>query len=447
MGVMKRINDKLDTFILGAVRHQQKIVKREAESYDNFLREAVENQKKEADMSTTPQFDLDALKAIPIDEVLEYYGAEPTRDSRYMTCFNNHEKGKARIALYPDKNICKCHNCDEVKGDPITVAKFVHGDFKTACTDLHEAFSIPYLNEQEPRNSKSRPQKPKERKPSFPAIDLIEFDIERRYKIIDFKAALEGYDTIKSKAHRFQLICTAIYRYSLKCDKKPMFEYHESRKLNLENPYMNQLGYLSRSDIKTMVKHLERYVDIDDLVEFGLYGDEDAKKPLQWKWMPRTGIVVVPNHNLYADIQTSLRFRNIDEKPWFKEVEISYEKVLSIPFGITPDMLTRKQPELHLTEGYPDGIALNEPFMMCPGANRFDARWFGLLHNVQELIVWFDMDKAGKAGREKFEAMAKHYAPWLKLTIKEWNEKLGKDPNDLLKNGNLAEVQFEDAPF
>jgi hypothetical protein len=56
---------------------------------------------------------IEALEALPIGEVLEHFQLEHLKGNSYR-CPNDHKK-PARVTVYAATNICKCHNCEEVK--------------------------------------------------------------------------------------------------------------------------------------------------------------------------------------------------------------------------------------------------------------------------------------------------------------------------------------------
>jgi DNA primase len=391
------------------------------------------------------EFDNDALNAIPIDEVLEHYQLESIGRGKFI-CPNNH-KSKAKVEIYSDKNICKCFNCGEFQGGPISIAKwFFNGDYVAACNDLHDVFGIPFKQGSTPAPALDESInavlgiKVRAKTIVKPVVKLIEFDESKQFDNIDINQFLPQYAQM-SDSQKYQVVMTAVYLFSRKTDLSRVNAYHQSRGLE-GNHYTNLMGYLSRSDIFTLCEKLELVFPVEDLIAFKIYSDWDSKRPGQWKWMPtEEGLIVVPSFNFYNNLVNGFRFRSTSKEAWFKETEISRSDLIEyIPFGISPMVLRKKNLVINITEGYPDGIALDRPFFMIPGANRWRDEWCGFLKNVSQLNVWFDADEAGQKGLEKLHASIKEYAPHVTVKTVTWDEALGKDANELLQNGNLDSV-------
>lgn len=398
------------------------------------------HQNKEVTVQT--KYDLQALEALPIDEVVEYYGAEPIGNGRkYYKCFNDHTKGKAKITIYEDKNICKCHNCNEVQGNPIAVAKFVHnGDFKAACEDLHDAFNVPFLNgDQKP------PSAPRQRREfKQPEIDYWRYDDQKPYAEIDVNKFLPIYEKLTDE-QKLKMVYTAVYRFSKKTDHHEKLYYYTSRKIE-DNHYLNEIGWLSPTDIKELCKRLEKAFPIEDLVRFKLYGDNDAKRPYQWKYFTKNGFTVVPSYDLYSNMVNGLMLRQTDfDTKGPKEFQVTYNDIsIALPFAVTPQLLRKKNTPIFICEGHIDGLSLDKPFVSFPGIYGYKDEWLGLFED-RIVIIAFDQDKPAKEsifGKDEHIGLKqKLYDAGAKFVkVLQWDETLGEDLNDLLKNSHLHEV-------
>lgn len=389
------------------------------------------------------KYDLDALKAIEIKDVLDYYGCESVSGGRFK-CPNEH-KGKALIQVYSSRNICKCHNCLEVQGDPIAVAKWFHdGDFKAACEDLHEAFRIPFIDESDaPVANKPRPAPRTYKKPE---LVYWRFDNQREFANVDIKKFLPKYSTFTDE-QKLKLVYTLVYRFSMKRGQTEKYEYYASRKIE-PNHYLSQIGWLSPDDIKTLCGVLEMYFPLEDLIRFKLYGDADAKRPLQWKYFTKNGFAVVPSFDLYSDMINGFMLRQTQfDATGPKEYQVSCTDIsLPLPFALTPAMLRSSAP-IFICEGHIDGLSLSRPFVAFPGVNGYKEEWLGLFQD-KKVFIAFDQDEAARdsiyGSEDRIGLRDKLRKAGVKsVEVMEWDESDGGDLNELLKNGNLDGVLRE----
>lgn len=394
------------------------------------------------EMQQHDEYNLDALKAIPIEEVLEFYGCESSGKGRFI-CPNNHTK-KAYVSIYSQNNICKCHNCNEVQGDPIAIAKwFNKGDFKAACEDLHEAFRIPFVNSTiSPVAKFPLPKRVIEK----PKLEYVRFDNQREYTNVDIKKYLPSYSTFKDE-QKLKLVYTLIYRFSMKRNQDEKYEYYASRKIE-PNHYLSQIGWLSPADIALLCDTLEKYFPLEDLIRFKLYGDASAKRPMQWKYFTKNGFAVVPSFDLYSDMINGLMLRQTQcDATGPKEFQVSCTDISTpLPFAMSPTMLRSSTP-VFITEGHIDGLSLSKPFVAFPGVHGYKEEWLGLFQN-KKVYIAFDQDSAAKDsiyGTDEREGLRDKLrkAGAKAVDVLHWDESDGGDLNELLKNGNLEEALSE----
>lgn len=397
----------------------------------------------------TLKYNLDALKAIEIKDVLDHYGLEPVAGNRFR-CPNDHKKNKALVSIYSNRNICKCHDCNEFQGDPIKIAMwFNNNDFKAACEDLHEAFRIPFEDETTaPVVRDPQPRRVFEK----PQLEYWRFDNQREYTNVDIKKYLPSYSTYTDE-RKLKLVYTLIYRFSMKRDQAEKYEYYASRKIE-PNHYLAQIGWLSPSDITLLCDTLEKYFPLEDLIKFKLYGDASAKRPMQWKYFTKNGFAVVPSFDLYSDMINGLMLRQTQcDATGPKEFQVSCTDIsIPLPFAMSPAMLRSNTP-VFICEGHIDGLSLSKPFVAFPGVHGYKEEWLGLFQD-KKVYIAFDQDSAAKDSiygtfdenglctKEGLRTKLRN-AGVKSVEVLHWDESDGSDLNELLKNGNLNEALSE----
>jgi len=432
-------------------------------------------------------FNIEALEAIPVNEVVIALGGSYPKDSEpgtkqfNMHCCNGafHKEGdkKPSLTIWKGKNICKCHVCGTA-GNSISVAKQMYkGDFKEACKWLHETFSIPYKS-----GSSYKPQVKKFEKPKPKQIEYERFDASLGFSHIEVKEFINKYKML-NKEQKLKLVYTYIYRFSLSTDRKALETYYASRKVD-KSPHIGKIGFLSTKDIKNLNTKIEKLFPLEDLVEFGILNDASHQYyPLQWKQIKNC--LVTPAFSIYTDLVEGMMLRPIDNSnKWFKgkESRLSVPSILKpMPFGVGYKLLTRDC-DIYITEGHIDAFSLPENycFIATPGVQAFEQEQLGVLQGRNIKLV-FDQDDAGQQAawgfttleflgqtltildsqREDLEATVRllksqnikisqvHHEGFRDKLLKAgaksvevitWDKNLGKDVNDLLINKNLSKV-------
>ena len=428
-------------------------------------------------------FDIEKLEKIPIDEVIKALGGDYKKHSHgkqfnMMCCnkaFHQHGDKKPSLTVWVDKNICKCHVCG-IKGNPISVAKGMLGDFKEACKWLHETFSIPYVNGYTPKPTVA----PKIVKSASKPIKYLRFDKTKKFTKVKIGNWIDKYSKL-SKAQKLKMVYTFIYHFSLNTNRSKLLEYYKGRKID-KNPYLSKIGYFSTEDITLLLNKLSIF-PTEDLIEFGIINDAKHKFPLSWK-SPKN-VAVVPSFGIYNDLIEGMMLRPIDNtNKWFKgkESRLSIPNILKpLPFGFGYKIL-QNTCDIYITEGHIDALSLpdNYCFIASPGVNALEEEQLGLLQGKSVKLV-FDQDEAGlknalgyfevsfldqrmtilKSQKDDLEGMKnilRTQGIEIKVTeytgLKDkllkagaksveviiWNKDLGKDVNDLLINGNLSKV-------
>ena len=434
------------------------------------------------------EYDIEALEAIPVQDVVIALGGSYPKDSEpgakqyNMHCCNGsfHKEGdkKPSLTIWKNKNICKCHVCGTA-GNSISVAKQMHkGDFKEACRWLHDTFSIPYKS----GTSNYKPQKFNKPKPK--KMEYLRFDKNLSFTHVEVKDFVGKYNQL-NKEQKLKLVYTYIYRFSLTTNREKLTDYYSSRGI-VNNPHMSKIGFLSGDDIKTVVDNLIDLFKVEDLIEFGIINDVSHEYfPLQWKQIKNC--LVVPAFSIYTDLIEGMMLRPVDKSnKWFKgkESRLSVPSILKpLPFGVGYGILS-KECDIYITEGHIDAFSLPECcFIATPGVQAFEPQQLGILQGRNIKLV-FDQDDAGQQAAWGFTILEfldqkltiLHNKQNVKEDIKAtkrllesqgikvsqvdhegfknkllragaksvevitWDKKLGKDVNNLLVDGNLSKV-------
>jgi len=405
------------------------------------------------------KYDLEELNNIPIGEVLEHFDVEALKNNKFR-CPNNHQKNKAVITVYTDDNICKCHNCGEVKGDSIAVAKFFHnGDFKNACEDLHEAFNIPFLD-----GGVASKTSHKFIKKSFikKEIEYLSFDENHKYLEVNISSYFDKYNDM-TEVQQFKMIATTIYQFSLTTDQTLKNSYYKNIGITKEkNPILKEkilmidsnLGFISKDDVSKLLKHLQVLIPVEDLVKYGVINDSLDKKPFAFSQSIVEGLVVIPNFDMYTNMCSGLKYRKTKLKSWFdkklqkkvfdsnKEPEFSYRRIAHpLPYHLAREALLNKSFSFRFFEGQKDLHSMPSKELVCdiaiPGVNGIDETMLGLFRG-RKVELYFDQDKRGQEGAMKLKALLEKAGAF--VTNNTWDLSLGDDINNVLLNNNILEI-------
>jgi len=440
------------------------------------------------------QFDLEALKQIPINEVLEALGAKyqkyqegDTRRQFNMHCFGPSHKQNDKspsLAVWPEKNICKCYVCSDIKGDPISVARFAHNnDFKEACKWLHETWNIPYLDNTMPIKKTDNiipKNKPKN------TTHYWRFKKDTKYKRYKMKDLLPSYNKLKD-SDKAIVVYTFIYRFSInETNQQAKENYYNSR--NIHHKDLKKIGCLKWTDVSKLEKMLLKYFPVDDLIKFNILKPPDAEYgALNWKYYNPVGFAIIPGEEIYCNLVNSFMLRPLKKmkNQKAKEFNISYaKKNIALPFGLNYDSLSNGKP-FFITEGHIDALSLpdDKNYIAVPGVQNIKQEWVGLLKD-RKCYLCFDQDDAGqfatwgyfevKCGDEKHvflkknrdsanqfykDCIAKNSKPktyigdglkdklekaGAKVQIINWDIKYGKDINEVInKDPKILEKIFK----
>ena len=259
-------------------------------------------------------------------------------------------------------------------------------------------------------------------------VKYVEFKENKDYVKISISKYLPKYNKMNI-VQKLKMVFTYIYQYSLLTNQDKKFEYYKSRKIDLKNKYLKQIGFLSTQDVKKLEATLMDIFPINDLLEFGVMKvkmknedevlDRNGKPVYIFKQYCFKGFCVIPNFDLYSSTVTGLKLRNIELAEWqsknLKEPEMSRrDLVYPLPFAFSREMLLDNNSCIFLVEGHVDGLSLptssskcgqtridyeknNTYFIASPGINGISEEFLGLLKG-KFICLCFDQDAPGRKG-------------------------------------------------
>jgi hypothetical protein len=259
-------------------------------------------------------------------------------------------------------------------------------------------------------------------------VKYVEFKENKEYAKISISKYLPKYNQM-NEVQKLKMIFTYIYQYSLQTNQDKKNKYYKSRKIDLNNKYIKQIGFLSTHDVKKLEKILMDLFPIKDLLEFGVMKikikdeheilDRNGNPVYVFKQYCFKGFCVIPNYDLYSSTVTGLKLRNIEMAEWqsknLKEPEMSRrDLVYPLPFAFSREMLLDNNSCIFLVEGHVDGLSLpvssskcgqtkidyeksNTYFIASPGVNGISEEFLGLLKG-KFICLCFDQDVPGRKG-------------------------------------------------
>ncbi|EAI5592884.1 hypothetical protein B6463_03690 [Campylobacter jejuni] len=383
------------------------------------------------------KFNLEALKNIPILEVLSALGSKELK-GKFTTCLNyaahNNNDGKPSMYIYEKSNVCKCFACN-LGGNTIEVAKFAfNGDFIKACEFLHAHWNIPFLDDSNFTSvNVPRFEAPKRE------ITYMEFSKEKEYQSFKVNELIAGYG-LESEEGKLKIVYSFIYRFSLMTEQSKKENYYKGRGINIP---LDKIGFLSYGDIKSLEKSLLRYFPLEDLVRFKVFNKNRAG------WNYSYDVAIVPFFDLYSDLITgfSVRVLNPNNKG-AKELNVFCGDIIyPMPFGLTYQTLKDKE-WIWICEGHIDalsGIASskkdNVSFISFAGVYTYKDSLLGLLKS-KNVVICFDKDTAGeKSGSELGEKLRKL---GINTFIANWESQYN-DLNELVVANALSDIKLQKA--
>lgn len=378
------------------------------------------------------KYNLEKLNELNIAEVLMAMGAKASKSNKLLHCPNTeaHSHGDKHPSMGFDarKNICKCFVCD-LSGNPVTVATKHFGDFKKACEFLHETFNVPYLSGEVSHQSPKRLHPPKSREKQY-----WSFDSHKKFVKVLIKDFLPKYSSM-SEIQRLKLIYTFVYRFSLTTDQRGKLAWYYSRGLG-ESKFLDHLGFLSKSDIDTLVEQLLKYFSLEELQRLKLLD-------LLGGWKYGYNTIVVPSFDLYSDMVEGFMLRYTDNRSKGKEANVSCTDIaFPLPFGLGRKTIQNCK-NIWLTEGHVDGLSIatqDECFISLSGIYSYKEEMLGLLRG-KTVIVAFDKDNAGQKAQKVLIERLVNAGVNYKLAL--WDAKDGEDLNELLVNGKIKKINVE----
>ncbi len=413
---------------------------------------------------------------IEIEQVLLAVGAEINGNNLY--CPNGHSK-RQKIYIYKD-NICKCHNCQEVKGSVVDVAKWYKGgNFRDAMIWLTETFNVQkvlnpdYINvngetlsEEEIRTAQESikklqiinkievDNKPKE-------IQYMNFDESIKYRYIkdlnDFMPQNDIWGTFDN-VQKLRVIYTWFYNKSFELGSNaPKYTYYKKRGIDTNNKWLKRISYLAVEDFKTVLDDALKLFPVDMLELVGLIKMDESTNEykLSFSYVKKGGILMVPSFDLYSNTVTGFMLRPTQPEQWMidrhmKEIQLSNTSIIfPLPFGLTYSSI-KNHDTFYVTEGHPDGVALpgnvegqeDRAFFSMPGVNGLNESHLGLLKG-KKVVICFDQDSAGKKAAYGYTVIENDGKKDIFINRLDYNAKKMKTESLLLQNKNFTETNYE----
>jgi len=286
-------------------------------------------------------------------------------------------------------------------------------------------------------------------------IEYEYFDMTKPFKEIEINQILPHYNKMNLR-QKFMLVVSGIYSFSKKTKQDGKIAYLKSRMLDKVpekfEESMSELGFISVKDIPNLVKLLIQTFNKEDLIEFGILNEKG-----NFKHHTEEGFIVIPNKDIYSNMITGLKLRNIKLAEWqsnsFKEVEMSYKRIANpLPNGITREALIDKSYIFRFFEGRMDRDSIPYPTegkwcdVAIAGTNGLDERQLGYFKD-RIVYICFDQDIAGQKGAESLKAKLEKAGAI--VVIVKWGVDVGTDVNEVLKNGKIDKIisRFEKKPI
>ncbi len=253
-------------------------------------------------------------------------------------------------------------------------------------------------------------------------IILKPLKIPEKQKIYSLSENIKNFKYLDLE-EKFQTIISYIYSFSLKTDQTLKNAYYLNRKIT----YFKNIGSLSKEDSFNLTDKLLNLFDYKYLNQFGILHKGKFKFSF-------SSFTVIPSFDLYSNLLTALRFRNIYPGK-FKELEMSNKRFLNpLPYPLTLNKL-KKFDTFYFTEGHIDALSLKKINVVgVEGIGSFNPINFSYFKG-KTIILAFDKDKAGLQGSLNLAKKVREYDVNVKFL--NWDAKYGKDINELLINGNL----------
>ena len=345
-------------------------------------------------------------------------------------CPNGHSKPQ-KIQIYKTPNICKCHNCGEVKGSPVDIAKWFKGGFIDGLKWLADNFGIQkvlnpeYVDEKGQTLSSEELKKAQESiralqetikheiKETITKIDYLEFDSRKKYKLVDdiqeFLPNTKLWEKLDD-SQKLKVVYTWLYRETFTYGSQAAkYMYYKKRGIDTTNKWLKKISYLAVENFNEIFARATAIFPMEllELVGFAKK-DDNGEFKLSFNYVKKGGILMVPSFDLYTNMITGFMLRPTHPAQWMKdrhikEIQLSNTSLIfPIPFGLTYYSL-KKFNEFYVTEGHPDGLALPDNgedekgrgFFSIPGVNGLSESHLGLLKG-KKVIICFDQDRAGQ---------------------------------------------------
>ncbi|MEA2098900.1 MAG: hypothetical protein U9P72_02085 [Campylobacterota bacterium] len=442
----------------------------------------IKSCKKFAELLNDEQFDFDTKKKMVLEKLdkdspqLAFLDAKGTR-SVTIVCpkckgFGANSSGKAERGWIPAQGTAKAVICQHrtscgFNGDFIAAfAEEYNKSYGEALNLLADDLGIDFtINEVHIDSTKEKKVSNKPllvpKKIEVPTVNYMEFDKTIPYRELDWTKYTDKYEDM-TEVQQFKMIATAIYDFSRNTKQWQKINYFKSIGISakiepilLEKVQMidSKVGCLFKTDIPDLLKYLQKFFPLEDLLKYGVLNNVDSKFPYTFKQSVEEALIVIPNFDLYTNMVTGLKYRKTQLKEWTdkegkyhqdtnKEPEFSYGRIAQpLPYHLTREALLNKSINFRFFEGQKDLHSMPSKNEFCdiaiPGINGINEEMLGLFKG-RIVELYFDQDKAGQIGASKLKILLEQAGAI--VTIITWDANLGGDVNEVLQNENIKEI-------
>lgn len=285
-------------------------------------------------------------------------------------------------------------------------------------------------------------------------IDEIDFDtLQEDKSYLKYDTSKHSFDFSKmNDTQKYQTALAYIRDFALRNgNRAKVQEYFKTRGLGFSQ-ISKDVGLLEKKDMPTLVSNMKSLFGAEELAKIGVFSKNGNwkhfaldKKTDKIKYCDS---IVFTMHTPYSDVPTNMEFRFIgkDAEGIKNKTSANSNKSLVSPnyYGDHYNVdIMKKSDVWWFSEGILDAKTLNalgyKANSLIGVHNHFDKK-IGLFKNKVAVIA-FDQDKAGIENTQKF-AEKLHMAKAKQIIVATWDDKFGKDINDLLLSGNMDKIKY-----
>ncbi len=284
-------------------------------------------------------------------------------------------------------------------------------------------------------------------------INFERLDADKKFVSINTRQYIDKFSKLNlNKKQKYQVVLSYIRDFaSSNRDNNSVSDFFATRGLPIHSLTMD-VGFIAKDKIPKLVKNLEEIFGKNELINLSILSkngywkhgaiDKDTGK---FKYCDA---ILFNMHDPYSDVPTNLEFRFIgDGSKNIKNKTSAIENsdiVKPNYYGMNYNIDSLKSKSIWwFQEGAIDAktiTALGYNAMSLIGVHKHFSEKIGYFQGKVGVIC-FDQDKAGYDNTQKF-AEKLIMAGAKQVVVATWNQKYGKDVNDLLTSDNLDKIKF-----